>query len=445
VTRPAASRNRLIATALFLALFLIYNANGREIGGSDSQPTKFAARALALRGNLRLDQDIAEKPLLADRASFARDLQGHFRSAYSPIGSIFGAVTALVMRGLGADLNAVLAPNLIAKLTASAVTATAVTLVFLMLVPFASRWASLATAVGLGLGTNFWALHSQTLALHDVVAFGVALTMFSWTRPTASLNSKHLWIGAIGLGLVVTARMQTAPLVGLMGVGLIARVGWRRATGPLALAVGMLAFLVVMQYHWFGDPLGAVPMLEQLHPEVHAVTGTISHEPWVGAAGLLVSPSRGLFVFSPVVLIALIGLIPALRALPYHGLGWALSGSFALYLAYAVYTVWWGGHSYGPRYLLDFLVCLTPPAAIALDRVIVSPWTRGLCGAALAWSMVAAGTGAFYSDNWNTSPAEVDKHHERLWDWSDSQIPRAWKTGPSEQNFGLLDRAVWRQ
>lgn len=445
MNRPASSRNRSIATALFLALVLIYNANGREIGGSDSQPTKFAARALALRGNLRLDQDIAEKPLLADRASFARDRQGHFRSAYSPIGSIFGGVVALAMRGLGADLNAPLAPNLIAALTASFVTSAAVTLVFLTLVRFASPWISLAVAIGLGLGTNFWALQSQTLALHDVVAFGIALTMFSWTRSTPELTSRHLWIGAIGLGLAVTARQQTAPLVGLLGLGLIARVGWRRAIGPLALAVGMLGVLIAMQYHWFGHPLGAVPLLEQLHPDVHAVTGTISREPWVGAMGLLISPSRGLFVFSPVVLVALIGVGPALRMLPYHGLGWAFSGCFALYLAYAVYTVWWGGHSYGPRYLLDFIVCLAPPAAVALTSVIVSPWARVLCGVALAWSMIAAGTGAFYSDNWNTFPAEVDKNHDRLWDWRDSQIPRAWKTGPSSQNFDLFDRAVWRQ
>ena len=38
----------LTASLLFLSLFLIYNSNGREIGGIDSQPAKFAARALVL-------------------------------------------------------------------------------------------------------------------------------------------------------------------------------------------------------------------------------------------------------------------------------------------------------------------------------------------------------------------------------------------------------------
>jgi hypothetical protein len=176
-------------------------------------------------------------------------------------------------------------------------------------------------------------------------------------------------------------------------------------------------------------------MLESLHPAVHAVTGTISTEPWIGAAGLLVSPSRGLLIFSPVVIVALLGIPAALRTLPYHGVGWALAGSFALYLVYAVYTVWWGGHSYGPRYLLDFVVFLTPPAAVALDMIVRARWAQALCVLALLWSIAAAGTGAFFADNWNTTPADVDKHHERLWNWRDSEIPRAWSLGLDPQNF----------
>jgi hypothetical protein len=430
--------------ALFLALVAVYNANGREIGGSDSQPTKFGARALALRGNLRLDDDILTQPLLAERASFARDLRGRYRSAYSPVGSVFGGVTAVGLRALGADLDAPRGPNLIAVLTASTLTAVAVCLVFLTLVPITSRAVALMVAIGLGLGTNFWALHSQTMAQHDVVAFGLALALFNWTRPTPALRARHLWIGALGLAFAVTARMQTAPLVGLMGLGLLVRVGWRRAAGPLALAAGLLAVLLAAQWRWFGHLLGAIPLLEQLHPDVHAVSGSFSREPWVGAAGLLVSPSRGLFVYSPVVLIALFGIMPALRARRDCGLGWALLGALALYAGYSLYTVWWGGHSYGPRYLLDFVVVLAVPAGVALEGVLRGRLARAACAVALAWSMIAAGTGAFFANTWNTSPASVDRNHARLWEWHDPQILRAWQSGLSPQNFNLFNWTVWR-
>jgi hypothetical protein len=201
---------------------------------------------------------------------------------------------------------------------------------------------------------------------------------------------------------------------------------------------------MVAQWQWFGHPLGAMPLLEQLHPDVHAVEGSLSREPWIGAAGLLVSPNRGLLVFSPIVIIALIGIIPSLRSLPGHGLGWAFAGCLVLYVGYACYTVWWGGHSYGPRYLLDFVLWLTPAAAVALERRIRGPVLRGLCVALLAWSIVAAGTGAFCADDWNTRPSEVDRNHARLWDWRDLQVARAWQMGLSPQNFNLFNWTSYR-
>jgi len=439
VIRRGSPSTRLTGVALFLALFVMYNANGREIGGSDSQPTKLAARSLALRGNLRLDEDVRRIPQLADRVSIAKDLKGHYRSAYSPIGSIFGGVTALVLRAVGADLDAPRGPNLIAKLTASILTAAAVWLVFVTLTRFSSRGVALAVSFGLGLGTNFWALHSQTMAQHDVVAFGLALCFFAWTRPTREITTRDLWIGAIGLACAVTARTQTAPLVGLLGLGLMVRVGWRRALVPLGFAVFCLLVLLVAQWRWFGHPLGAMPLLEQLHPDVHAVTGSLSREPWIGAAGLLLSPNRGLLVFSPIVIVGLIGIVSALRGLRDYGLGWAFAGCAVLYVGYSSYTVWWGGHSYGPRYLLDFVLFLAAPAAIALEGLLRGRAVRAFCAVLLAWSIVAAGTGAFFADDWNTSPSEVDRNHERLWDWRDIQIVRAWHTGLSPQNFNLFN------
>ena len=56
----------------------------------------------------------------------------------------------------------------------------------------------------------------------------------------------------------------------------------------------------------------------------------------------------------------------------------------------------------------------------------------------------AGRTRSNYADLGNLSPADVDRHHERLWDWRDSQILRAWERGPSPQNFDLFDRATVR-
>ena len=58
----------------------------------------------------------------------------------------------------------------------------------------------------------------------------------------------------------------------------------------------------------------------------------------------------------------------------------------------------------------------------------------------LAWSIAVSAAGAFVFPNerWNQHPADVDRHHRRLWDWSDLQIARAWRSAPSPQNFSLF-------
>ncbi|MCC7043258.1 MAG: hypothetical protein IT183_05320 [Acidobacteria bacterium] len=431
------------AALLALALFAVYNANGREIGTYDTQPAKYAARAFAQEGTLRVDREIERTPALAERPAFARDRQGHVRTAYSPIAPLAGGLIATALMWSGVDLDAPRAPNLIAVVTASALTAIGVALLFATMTRLVSPGLALLAAIGLGLGTNLWAV-SRTLGQHEVVLFGVALCLFNWTRPVSDITRRHAWVGAIGLALAVTARFQMAPLVLVLLAGLAWRVGPRRAAGPAILVAASLGGLMFLQWHWFGHPLGAMPGLTQLHPQVHAVAGPISQTPWTGLAGLLVSPNRGLFIYSPVVLVALAGLAPALRQFGGFGLGWGFAAAGLQLVAYGAYAVWWGGHTYGPRYALDAIAPLVPAGAIALATVCRGPIGRSVCAAALVWSIVVAGTGAFFTSNWNTSPVDVDRHHERLWDWNDLQIRRAWETGRSPQNFNLFNWTSYR-
>src|SRR5262245_16193618 len=304
---------RTAAFLLFAALFLIYNADGKDAGGGDSQPTKFSARSLVLRHTLSVDDDVAKQPLYAERAPFQRDLQGHYRSAYSPTSAMFGGITAQLLYWLGADLDAPFGTNLIAALTASALVAAAVDLVFVTLTRIATTGVALAVAIGLGLGTNWWGTFAKALGQHEVVAFGLSLMLFAWLRPVAQLTVRRLMIGAAGLAFAATARFQLAPLVAILLFGLLMRVGFRRALLPVTLVTASLAALFGIQYYWFGHIFGAMPRLELLHPEVHAVTGSISRTPWVGAAGMLFAPNRGLFIFSPIAFIPIIGIVPLLR------------------------------------------------------------------------------------------------------------------------------------
>jgi hypothetical protein len=434
----AARAPRRTALALFIALAAIYNINGREIGATDSQPSKYTAREVAVAGTLTLDRVIVERPGLAERPAFARARDGHVRSAYPIVPALLAAVPATLAHRTGlVDMDAPLAPNLIAKLTASALTAAACALIFLAVGRVASRGASLVTAIGLGLGTNYWALASQTLWQHETVAFGLALALWAWLREDSRIGPAALAAGGVGLALAGAARPQVAVMVAILLGWMAQRLGWRRGLVPSAIVATAAALVVTANMRWFGHPLGAAPALEALHPSVHAVDGSISRTPWIGALGLLVSPSRGLIVFSPIVLMALAGLRRPRPSAPVTG--WLHAAALAQFTAYACYSVWWAGHTYGPRYVLDVLPLLAPAAAAGVDGIRHSRPQRAAAAALLAWSIIVAGAGAFVYPNeaWNTRPLEVDRFHERLWEIRDSQIPRALSSPPSPQNFDL--------
>src|SRR5215210_438770 len=88
------TRDRLTAAGLFVALLLVYNANGREIGSYDTQSTKFSARELLLRGTLSLNHVVGVTPEYANRWGFVLAADGHYRSIYSPAPALMAAAVA---------------------------------------------------------------------------------------------------------------------------------------------------------------------------------------------------------------------------------------------------------------------------------------------------------------------------------------------------------------
>jgi hypothetical protein len=450
---PPASRasgargNALPVATLAIVTFLAFNINGREVGGYDSQPAKFAARELVLRHTLTLDRAVAAAPALGDRPGFARARDGHYRSAYSVIPSIIAAGPAWLLSEVGIlDLKAPLAPTIMAKLTASLLGTFAVVLAYFVARRRAGAGAAALIAAAYGLGTNVW-LSAQTLGAHETVAVAITAAVLCLTAPGTLWSGWRAWVGTTMLAVAGATRPQLAPAIAVLLLSLVVRGGRFRDSLPISMVVLGGALTVGFNIKWFGGPLGATPRLEALHPVVHAVTGTFSTHPWIGAAGLLVSPSRGLLIFSPIVLAVMGGVGTAWREGRRGPLGWLLLAAVAQFALYASYTVWWGGHGYGPRYCLDFLPLLVPVAAAGVPCITRSRFTQVACFVALLWSVLIAATGAlaYPAERWNTDPTEIDRDHARLWDWSDPQFVRCWKRGFSPQNFDLFTTDAFRR
>lgn len=434
-----------VAALLALCMFAIFNANGREIASYDSQPTKYAARELLLRGTLSLNHVVGRTPELAERSGFVETASGRYRSAYSPVPAVMAAGVAWPLWKTGlVDIRAPRAPSLIAALASSLAVSIAVALVFLTARRHLSMRRALFVALGFGLGTGMWTTTSQTLWQHETAVLGLALAVFALMSLSGRGDWRRAVLIGVGLGLAGSTRLQLAPAVLVLVLAVFFTAGRRAAIIAAGCASVPVLIVLVLNYQWFGTILGAAPLLESLHGEVHRTTGTFALQ-FEGIAGLLVSPNRGLLIFSPVVIVSLIGVPKAVRAGARSPHAWCVAAAAAQFLLYAFYTVWWGGHTYGPRYMLDLLPLLVPAAIVGMDALHGTA-RQSLAAVALAWSVAVAAIGAFNypNDRWNSDPVDVDRAHDRLWSWSDNQIRRAWTAGPSPQNFNLLTREAVR-
>ena len=155
--------------------------------------------------------------------------------------------------------------------------------------------------------------------------------------------------------------------------------------------------------------------------------------------GLLVSPSRGLFVYTPIMLFSILGYLRIFQLTNsrIRNFLFVLGISIlALIIVYASFGMWWAGWSYGPRFLTGMLPALAMFLGLYIKDISFDIKNKRnllvICifSILLVWSIFAQFVGAFYYPNggWDANP-NVDLHPEKVWDWKDTQIMRSFNAG----------------
>ena len=155
---------------------------------------------------------------------------------------------------------------------------------------------------------------------------------------------------------------------------------------------------------------------------------------WEALLGNLVSPGRGLLIFSPVMLLVQLGIALKVYKGVWSRLDWAVVAILALHLfVISSFPHWWAGHSFGPRFFADmlpYLAYLLIPVLEVMQSADFSAAIRvGLGGLYTVLALVSIaihtrGAISVATIGWNSLPVDVDYHPERLWDWSDLQFMR---------------------
>ncbi|MEP0845544.1 MAG: hypothetical protein HRF50_01840 [Phycisphaerae bacterium] len=233
----------------------------------------------------------------------------------------------------------------------------------------AARWA----AICLGLATMHWQ-HSVNSVDESQAAVCILLALWAtqraWSASDAAvpgpppLRFRYSLIACVAAGAGLWFRLPSVLFIGvivtlgaLFELCALAGAGARlRAVLRWAIA-GLIGFApLVLAYGWFNSVRFGSPLETGYERVMHERLGVgLFDTPlWFGAAGMLVSPGKGLFVFDPVLLLAIPGIVALWRA--NRRLAGIVAAVFvASVLFHGRHTTWAGDLTWGTRYLVSQL------------------------------------------------------------------------------------------
>ncbi|MDX6445229.1 MAG: hypothetical protein QOH71_2303 [Blastocatellia bacterium] len=412
---------------LGLFCFLVYNANLRQIGAGDTVPARYLPLILWHDGTLDLDANArlvahghsmsADRPAGADGKVIYFEPWAYWmvHTRQHQLASLYPVVTPLLVAPL--YFPAVIWLNahgwqqpqidrvaeLMEKLSASFLAAVASVLMYLLLRRDCRGW-GLPLAMVFAFGTNTWMISSQALWQHGTGELLIALALLLVVAPASPMRTALL-------GAVCVFMAANRPPDALIAGAIVLFTVWSRRRSALWLFAGATVPLAALLYYnldFIGHVAGGYALAKNSNNEFFKLN-------WSGVAGLLVSPTRGLLVFSPFLVFIPVGLIQRLRAPGSRGLAVALS--FAVAAQFLLYSQadWRAGVSWGPRWLTDLLPILVWMLAPA--PLVLRPLARGLLILAMAASVGVQAVGAF----WYTKASDA-----RIFAGSPGSMRAAW-------------------
>lgn len=226
------------------------------------------------------------------------------------------------------------------------------------------RWPAL-TGFGLGL-----ALTTKQIGVAVIPSIVLLVCVYEWqrsgrtmqrgdqlsSRPAPTHSSEHPSSAATTPPLASSGRPSSHD---------DQNVWHQRIASTVAFTVP-LAILLLLNYVYTSTTLGGIETFARNVVEYTTDPQLSSSAParmLRAAIGLTISPYKGLFWFSPALLLGVIGAVPLLRRRPWEGLA-LLGAAIAHLLGYSRYNYWSGGVTWGSRYMLQvvpFLILLASP------------------------------------------------------------------------------------
>jgi hypothetical protein len=297
------------------------------------------------------------------------------------------------------------------KEAASFVVGLAAVLIYLIARGYLAERRAVVLALLFALGTSVFSIAARALWQHTWSILLLTLTIYMLER-ARQLPSLAAWAG-IPVAISYAIRPTNALLVVVFTLYVAFRHR-RQLPGYLLAAAPVAAVFFIgnwsIYHRLFSD-----------YQTSMAVSMPDFSRGLEALAGNLISPARGLLIFTPVFLFSIVSL--AKRSWTSPLAPWLAALLLVHFLVVSLCTtVWWAGHTYGPRYLSDMIPILILGLIPILQRWEVTSSVLRIAFAALALAGLGIHQRGGWSGavhEWNAIPNNVDQHTERIWDWRD--------------------------
>jgi hypothetical protein len=420
---------------VFIIVFIIHFF-GCKIGSSyDSRWSIYTTMSIIKEGNTDLDE---YHEMIEQEQYYAIErINNHLYTVY-PIGTSLLSIPYVFLmdnffkRSLGIHLDQFIretSPRGLEILIASNFVALSTVFIYLIgNVLVHNRNFSFLLAFIFAFCTSAWSTASRALWQHGPSALLLAVSLYLLLLAKYKPTYAPSLIPLVSIPLAFSYLTRPTNSVSILIFTIFILIRYRKHFLPYCLwsMIIIVPFVIFnfTVYHSLLPPYYYLP--SQLHLSPHIVEGLM---------GTLFSPSRGLFIFTPVFLFSVYGMVLKIRYKHIDLLDSCIVAIIILHwIISSSHPHWWGGHSYGPRYFTDvlpYLMYFLVPAVTIIPKFTgvkkVSIVFMLVCSIGISFLIHFRGATSWEVYYWNSKPVNVDVKPSRVWDWHDIQFLRGIK------------------